>query len=310
VTGAVRLAALILALSAAPAGSAAEPPKAPPAADPGAVTLLGRYRGTLPCADCSGIRTELVLYREAALGAPAAFALRETYLGVAVGERTVETVGKWRIVLGTPADPEAVVYQVAFDRPERARSFLRVDEWTLRLLDRSLGEIESGFPHDLVREDVVSPRATTSTAAAPPRGVPRGDTPRSAITGYLLAARAGDDETAAKFLDLSAIPEDGRGTQGPLLARHLKIVLDQTLWFDDLDDVSDDPRGRLDDGLPEDRERVGSIRTSNGPAEIRLRRIQEAEGAPVWKFGPGTVERIPALYDEFGIGAAGDLLPR
>src|SRR5262249_2689855 len=78
----------------------------------------------------------------------------------------------------------------------------------------------------------------------------------------------------------------------------------------DLDDVSDDPRGRLDDGLPEDRERVGTIRTSGGAVDIRLRRIQEPDGAAVWKFGPGTVERIPALYDEFGMGVAGDFLPR
>jgi len=150
--------------------------------------------------------------------------------------------------------------------------------------------------------------------ASAPGGAPadgaRGGSPRRAVLEYLVASRKGDDEEAARYLDLSPLPEAERAEAGPILARHLKIVLDQTLWFGELDDISDSPTGVADDGLPPDRDRVGAIQTRAGPVEVRLRRVAEPDGRLVWKFGPGIVERIPALYDEFGLGWIGDHLPR
>ncbi len=151
-----------------------------------------------------------------------------------------------------------------------------------------------------------SPSAPVSTGAE----APDGESPRTAILGYLLASRKGDDEEAARTLDLSALPESDRAEAGPTLARHLKVVLDQTLWFGGLDDVSDLPAGQADDGLPPDRDRVGTIQSRTGAVEVRLKRVAEPDGQMVWKFGPGLVERIPALYDEFGLGWIGDYLPR
>ena len=52
------------------------------------------YSGMLPCADCSGIRTTLTLYRDQ-FDAPTRFQLREEYLqGSKVGLTTVER-GDW-----------------------------------------------------------------------------------------------------------------------------------------------------------------------------------------------------------------------
>ena len=86
------------------------------------------------------------------------------------------------------------------------------------------------------------------------RGVPRGS-----LKGYLKAARDGDFERAAKYLDLRYLPGRMNKSQGPQLARQLKIALDKVLWFD-LEIVSDHPDGFSDDGLPADRDNIGQVK--------------------------------------------------
>jgi len=74
--------------------------------------------------------------------------------------------------------------------------------------------------------------------------------PRSSLKGYLKAARDGDFERAAEYLDLRYLPGRMDKSQGPQLARQLKIALDKTLWFD-LETVSAHPDGFTDDSLPQ-----------------------------------------------------------
>ncbi len=132
--------------------------------------------------------------------------------------------------------------------------------------------------------------------------------PRSAMEGYLLAANAADYERAAQYLDLQRLPKDQRATQGPQLARRLKIVLDQKLWVD-LDALSSDPEGNTNDGLSASRDRVGRIETSEKPVDILLQRVPREDGVLIWKVSSATVGQIPALYEEFGYGVLGELMP-
>jgi MscS family membrane protein len=134
------------------------------------------------------------------------------------------------------------------------------------------------------------------------------DTPRGAVRGFLLAARAGDWELAASHLDLDALPEAERAPRGPRLARRLKAVLDRTLWID-VDALSDRPEGTLDDGLPPDRERIGTIASRRGPADILLERRDLPDRSRPWQVAAPTVARIPALHEEFGPGPLAGLLP-
>jgi MscS family membrane protein len=99
-----------------------------------------------------------------------------------------------------------------------------------------------------------------------------------------------------------------RAQLGPDLARHLKIVLDQKLWVD-LEELSDEPEGDREDGLPPGRDKVGEIETPAGGVPIFLQRVPGPEGAPIWKISSASVGRIPELYEEFGYGALGELLP-
>lgn len=155
-----------------------------------------------------------------------------------------------------------------------------------------------------------------STAAQPPSPVEAIEkrpealdrtTPRGAVHGYLVAARAGDYEKAASYLNLSPVPRSQRAEEGPQLARNLKLVLDRVLWID-LEALSDEPLGDRDDGLPARRERVGVIETAAGPVDVLLNRVTR-DGVATWEFSSSTVSRVPELYQEFGYGRIGEVVP-
>ena len=96
--------------------------------------LLGSYTGILPCADCAGIRTNLMLYADR-------YELRETYIGTRDGDRTVEKTGGVKVTRGSASDREATVYQLQDERSEPRRNFLRVGDNELRLLDAKLHDL-------------------------------------------------------------------------------------------------------------------------------------------------------------------------
>jgi MscS family membrane protein len=154
-------------------------------------------------------------------------------------------------------------------------------------------------------EPDVPPQPPEAENAEP---VPDRATPRGAVLGYLLAARKGDFEDAATYLDLSPVPSKDRAKRGPRLARQLKQVLDRTLWVD-LQSLSNEPEGNTDDGLPKRRDRVGVIESAKGPVDVYVDRGRRPDGAWVWEFSSVTVDRIPDLNEEFGFGRLGRVLP-
>jgi len=103
--------------------------------------------------------------------------------------------------------------------------------------------------------------------------------PRTSVQGFLQAAGKRDFKQAAEYLDLRNLPGWMSQSQGPQLARHLKIVFDRAPLWINLEEVSADPKGRAGDGLPS------------------------------WKFSSATVVAIPGLYEQFGFGAIGEILP-
>ncbi|MFA4905135.1 MAG: copper resistance protein NlpE N-terminal domain-containing protein [Candidatus Margulisiibacteriota bacterium] len=101
------------------------------------------YEGQLPCADCSGLKTELTLYRQ-----NNTYYLRETYVATRDGDKTFTTTGKWK----TARLRGRQVIQLNYDRPEEIYNFLIVDDQHLRVVDRH-GEITtSPFNMTLTRK--------------------------------------------------------------------------------------------------------------------------------------------------------------
>ena len=113
------------------------------------------YDGILPCADCSGLKTELTLYKNARTDAPETYRLRETYLGKSA--KPLLSAGKWTTLRGTPDDPDATVYQLNPDKPQQVTNFLVVNDNQLRQLDRNLKEIESSLNFTLTRRNSSAP---------------------------------------------------------------------------------------------------------------------------------------------------------
>lgn len=134
----------------------------------------GPFVGTLPCADCEGIRTELTLYRVG--GAPAGFYLRETDLGKPQGANLFESVGPWQDVESRGAPVGGRLVRVDPYRPQGRRSFVRVGASTLELLDRDERPIASR----------AGLRLELSLATAPPEAEPA----RVLLAGMLRSADA------------------------------------------------------------------------------------------------------------------------
>lgn len=120
---------------------AARPPAplpAPPAPDPLAFT------GVLHCPDCDGLRVLLLLDRDTYQ-----YRTREERLGDTDAPPQLNT-GLWQLVHGTDENPDAVVYQLDYDRPASTRNFLRLDDDHIKLLDENGREFWS--PYNLILE--------------------------------------------------------------------------------------------------------------------------------------------------------------
>jgi hypothetical protein len=111
--------------------------KAPsiPAADRALPVLVGVFTGTVPCADCSGIRTDISLITSnPARSSEGSFSLVEHYLGTRSGDRAFRRHGGWITVRGTKSIADAIVYQLTADDGGRVVLLRRVDAATVRLL--------------------------------------------------------------------------------------------------------------------------------------------------------------------------------
>jgi MscS family membrane protein len=141
------------------------------------------------------------------------------------------------------------------------------------------------------------PVADFSKPMGPPDPFNRG-TPRGCMYGFLSAAREGDYERAAEYLDLRRLQPEERAL-GPQLTRRLKVVLDQTLWVD-LVNLSDSNAGAPNDDLPDWQDRLGDIETPEGIVTVLLQRVpREGDGVRIWKIAGSTVDQIPQLYAQF-----------
>lgn len=125
--------------------------------------------------------------------------------------------------------------------------------------------------------------------------------PRSCVRAYYEAARDGKYKRAAEYLDLRNLPRWMDESQGPELARQLKIVLDRTIRVD-FELISADPEGNSEDGLHAALESIGRIKDkfSDQSVDILLQRIPREDGVYIWKFSNRTVAEIPSLYRQFG----------
>lgn len=121
---------------------AARPPA--PATEPVAAADRLAFSGVLHCPDCAGLRVHLLLDRDTYR-----YRTREERLGDTSAAPRINT-GLWQLVHGTEDNPDAVVYQLDYDRPASTRNFLRLDDEHIKLLDENGREFWS--PYNLILE--------------------------------------------------------------------------------------------------------------------------------------------------------------
>ncbi|MEE3319713.1 MAG: copper resistance protein NlpE [Pseudomonadota bacterium] len=109
------------------------------------------YSGMLPCADCSGIRTTLTLYRDQ-FDAPTRFQLREEYLqGSKVGLTTVER-GDWSQDTRVQDERQMELYTINPETPDATRQYLRDAVNAVEQLDKNGELIKSNLNYRLLRK--------------------------------------------------------------------------------------------------------------------------------------------------------------
>jgi hypothetical protein len=111
----------------------------------GTAILLGVYKGTLPCADCSGLDTVLRLYAKGKFDTTYAFYVRtQTYRGAPHGDVTFSDRGDWAVLRGDATDENATVYQLNPDDDLHSESLLLQDNGNaLVQLDREQKPIDT-----------------------------------------------------------------------------------------------------------------------------------------------------------------------
>nr|AEQ20298.1 putative mechanosensitive ion channel protein [uncultured bacterium CSLG7] len=142
-------------------------------------------------------------------------------------------------------------------------------------------------------------QATLVPKPAPPKETPAQDplnrqSPQSSVVSFLEACRSGNFSRAAKYIDLENIPREQRQSEGPRVAQELQQVLNRDTDFD-LADLSKEPEGDLSDGLPGDRERLGSYNLNGKVVDLQLQRKTRRSGVAVWLFSSDSAALAPQL---------------
>lgn len=108
--------------------------------------VIARYIGTLPCADCSGIRADLLLYAGGAGRDTLRYSLWRSRLDAHGGEVTEEVQGRWATLPSPVLGTGATVYRLEPDRVAAAITLLRIDDNRMRMLEGGAAPAAGSIP--------------------------------------------------------------------------------------------------------------------------------------------------------------------
>lgn len=104
------------------------------------------YKGVLPCADCSGLETELIFYRDQEYQSFGAFELRELYEGKSTDP--LVTKGKWTLF----HENDKNIYELSPVDGGDPSYYLQVNANEIKVLDANKNEIEAPFNETLKKQ--------------------------------------------------------------------------------------------------------------------------------------------------------------
>jgi MscS family membrane protein len=118
-------------------------------------------------------------------------------------------------------------------------------------------------------------------------------TPSGTLFGFLQAAQSGNYTTAAQYLQMSAAHRQAEGEQ---IAAKLKLVMDRA--FTGNPNVSTQPDGTPQEGVPSDRQRLGILVSGGVEANLDLVRVSDPNAGKIWLIASDTLAKVPELYDQ------------
>ena len=140
-----------------------------------------------------------------------------------------------------------------------------------------------------------SPSTAPPTSAVPPDPLKR-ETPRGTILGFIKAAGEERYPVAIQYFQPVLNRRRFSREADEELAPQLFEVLSRK-FTGPLDFISNDPLGRLDDGLPADEEKIGGYSRSSQDFPIYLVRLEDEQGRKLWYISRKTLDKVPEAYD-------------
>jgi MscS family membrane protein len=149
-----------------------------------------------------------------------------------------------------------------------------------------------------------APSATAPANGATPDPLGR-NTPSGTLYGFLQAAQSGNYSTAAQYLQLSPAR---RQTQGEDVASKLRVVIDRS-FSGDLRRISNQPEGTPQEGMPLDKQRVGTLNAGDVEADLILVRVSDG-GGRIWLICSETLAKVSELYEQAAVHQVETHLPQ
>jgi MscS family membrane protein len=147
------------------------------------------------------------------------------------------------------------------------------------------------------RSSSAAPAAATASPVPviPPDPLGR-ENPRGTILRFIKAAQ--DEKYSVAVQYFQPAPRKSRTTpeEEAELVEQLLVLLNRK-FAGPLDFVSREPQGRLDDGLPEDQERVSGALGTTDEFPIFLVRREDEQGRKIWYFSRTTLDQVPKAYE-------------
>jgi len=130
------------------------------------------------------------------------------------------------------------------------------------------------------------------------------ETPRGTVTGLLGALAAQDYPRAANFFTLPFSDDAELAGESAELARRFQAALDSGGTLAPFGMLSNAASGRADDGLPADREQVGTFGNEE-MAPILLSQVQGPDGITTWRISSETIQELRELTPPANAAGAG-----
>lgn len=131
-------------------------------------------------------------------------------------------------------------------------------------------------------------------------------TPAGTVFGFLQACQSANYKTAAQYLRLTA---SKRQTQGEDLASQLKSLIDSSGINVRLQRISTKPEGEPQEGMPLDRQSLGTLVAGESEVPLLLDRVTDPNAGKIWLISSETLAKVPELYDHIQAHAIERHLP-